>query len=353
MSTSPTPHWRLAAFAQRCAIVAGMALLTFGVAAFLWTVGRGLMVVFTAVLLAVALSGLARLLCTYLRLPWGLALTVAVSAVVILSIGVLMLGGVRVAQQAPELAAGLHQAVTVIQEKLRDLGVTTKDLGLTSAGGIGSLKIGAKLFERHISTSMTLMTDTVVILVAGVYFAVNPGVYVRTIALLIPQHRRARFQEVAQEARNGLWRWLLGRFVAMLSVGVLTGVGLWLLGVNLALLLGVIAGALTFIPYLGSVISLIPAVLIGLLHSPMTAVYVALLFLCAHLLEGYVLSPLVQQHAVHLAPGWLITGQLLGGLLGGVFGVMIATPLLVVAAIVTQMLYIEDVLGEKVRILGE
>ena len=139
----------------------------------------------------------------------------------------------------------------------------------------------------------------------------------------------------------------------MLSVGLLTGIGLTLLQVKLAALLAVIACLLTFIPYLGTLISLFPAVLLGFLNSPMTVVYVILLYLGAHTLEGYVLSPLIQARTVHLAPGWLILSQLLGGLAAGIFGILIAAPLLVALTIIVQMLYVEDVLGDTVRILGE
>ena len=89
--------------------------------------------------------------------------------------------------------------------------------------------------------------------------------------------------------------------------------GLSLLGVHLPFLLGLIAGALTFIPYLGTLISLAPAVLMGLLQSPMVAFYVVVLFLGAHLLEGYIISPLIQKKVVDISPGWLILSQLLGG----------------------------------------
>ncbi len=135
-------------------------------------------------------------------------------------------------------------------------------------------------------------------------------------------------------------------------VGAITIMGMLLLNVRLALLLGFMAGALTFIPYLGSILSLIPAVLIALLNGPATALYVAVLYLGAHITEGYILTPLIQGEVVHLAPGWLIMAQLFGYLLAGVFGMATATPVAVVLTIVVQMLYLQDVLGDHVRLLG-
>lgn len=342
-------------FVQRCAIVAGTALLTLGLALFLWSVSQGLLVIFSAILFAVMLNGLSEILSrhTHLHRRWTLTLTVSVLTLII--IGVFMLGGARVVNEAPQLGHGLHQSMEQISQKLQSMGINPKAMGLGS-GGVNPLKGGAKFFAQmngYISTSIELSTDALVILIAGIYFAASPKLYIRTAAILCPPRKRQRFREIAQEVGNALWRWLLGRFASMLAVGVMAMLGLSLLGVHLALLLGFIAGALTFIPYLGTIISLMPAVLMGLLESPMTAIYVLLLFLSAHLLEGYVLTPLIQEKTVHLAPGWLIVAQLLGGLAVGIFGIVIAAPMMVVVTIVVQMLYIEDVLGDKVRLLGE
>ncbi len=341
-------------FAQRCAIVAAVALLTVGLTLFLWAVSRGLLVIFSAVLLAVMLQGLSTIISHHSRLHrrWSLVLTV--SLLVTLVGGVFMLGGSRVASEAPQLQQGLSQSLQQISHALHRMGINASGLGLSS--GLSSLGSGTQLFEQfhsYISTSIELSTDVLVIVVAGIYFAASPGLYIRTAARLWPPRKRQRFNDMAHELGTALWRWLLGRFTSMLAVGLMAMIGLSALGVHLAVLLGFIAGALTFIPYLGTIISLVPAVLMGLLQSPMTAVYVLLLFLGAHLLEGYILTPLIQEKTVHLAPGWLITAQLLGGLAAGIFGIVIAAPLAVVVTIVVQMLYIEDVLGDNVRLLGE
>ncbi len=351
MSPPAGQHLPLGVFARRCAVVAAITLVTAAVAVFLWSAGQGLLVMFSAILFAVMLNGLAQTISrhTRVRRQWILALTVSLLALLI--IGVFLLGAIRIAREAPDLHQGLAQAVHQIEQRSREMGVSPHALGL--GGGLGPLASGARLFARNISTSIELFTYMLVILIAGIYFAVSPRWYIHTIALLLPPERRERFHEVIRELGMALWRWLLGRFVSMLSVGLMTMLGLSLLGVHLALLLGLIAGALTFIPYLGTIISLVPAVLMGLLQSPMTAFYVLLLFIGAHLLEGYVLSPLIQEKAVHLAPAWLIVVQLLGALAAGMFGVIIAAPVMVAVTVVIQMLYIEDVLGERVRLLGE
>jgi predicted PurR-regulated permease PerM len=179
--------------------------------------------------------------------------------------------------------------------------------------------------QASVSETIRLASDLMIIVVAGVYFAIHPRWYTETLVKLFPIPRRDRLRDV---------------------LGALG------LDVRLALLLGFIAAALTFIPYLGAIISLIPAVLVALLTGPATALYVALLFFGAHLLEGYVPTPLIQEETVHLAPGWLIVALAFGFLLAGVFGMAMATPVAVVVTILVQTLYVQDVLGDRVRLLG-
>jgi predicted PurR-regulated permease PerM len=78
-----------------------------------------------------------------------------------------------------------------------------------------------------------------------------------------------------------------------------------------------------------------------------------ILYLGAHTLEGYVISPLIQARTVHLAPGWLILSQLLGGLAAGLFGILVAAPMMVTLTVIVQMLYVEGVLGDSPHILGD
>jgi predicted PurR-regulated permease PerM len=135
-------------------------------------------------------------------------------------------------------------------------------------------------------------------------------------------------------------------------IGVLTALGLWLLGVELALTLGLLAALLTFIPNLGPVLALVPAVLLALMHSPTRALYVTLLYLAIQTVESYVLTPLVQRRTVSLSPALTITAQVALGVLLGGLGLVLATPLTILLLVLIQMLYIEDTLGDSVKVPG-
>ena len=130
-------------------------------------------------------------------------------------------------------------------------------------------------------------------------------------------------------------------------VGVTSTIGLWLLGVTSALALGMLAGLLTFVPYLGPLIAAVVAILVGLADGTATAVWVALLYLGIQLTEG-MLEPLVQQRAVYLPPVLLLVSQLALGVLVGFVGIVLATPLAAALMVMVQMLYVEDVLQDSI-----
>jgi predicted PurR-regulated permease PerM len=140
---------------------------------------------------------------------------------------------------------------------------------------------------------------------------------------------------------------------SMIVVGLLTAVGLWALGMPLALTLGLLAALLTFIPNLGPTLAVVPAALLALLQSPTKSLYVILLYLVIQAVESYLLIPLVQRQAVSLPPALTITAQVLLGILVGGFGLVLATPLTAAVMVLVRMLYIEDALGDSVDMLSD
>ncbi|MGH8118812.1 MAG: AI-2E family transporter [Rhodanobacteraceae bacterium] len=354
----------LGAFARRAAVVVVIAVLVAAVAMFAWLVGHAFLVFFVAILFAVLLDGMTRLATRWLRLPRPLALTLAILVVLAVLAGIFTFGGVRVTNEAPVLRSQMQQSIqrieqklhgTIVEHKLKDMGIgpgkpttgsPSKSGGFDFSGLFGHV-------EGYLSNTVEMAADVFVIIVAGIYFAAAPNLYVDTALRLVPEDRRERLRVVARTVGHGLRRWLLGVFVSMLAVGIVTGIGLTLLHVPLAGLLAIIATLLTFIPYVGTIISMIPALLLALLVSPATVVYVVLLYLFAHAVEGYLVTPMIQSRTVRLVPGWLILSELVGGLAAGLFGVLIAVPVLVTITIIVQSLYVEDVLGDKMQVLGE
>ncbi len=151
--------------------------------------------------------------------------------------------------------------------------------------------------------------------VIAIFLAFQPDLYRTGFLNLFPNSRRKRLGEVLDELGFTLWWWLMGQLVTMASVGIFIGIGLAILGVPLAGTLGLIAAILSFIPSLGPLISVIPAVMLGLTMSPMMAVWVCLLYLGVQLLEANVITPLVQRKAISLPPAFVLGSELLMGII--------------------------------------
>ncbi|MEO7660025.1 MAG: AI-2E family transporter, partial [Pyrinomonadaceae bacterium] len=208
---------------------------------------------------------------------------------------------------------------------------------LTSVGGYFSSTLGA-------------VGNFFVTILLAIYLATEPRFYSSGLVRLFPKLKRERAGEVLDEIYNTLRWWLIGKAGSMLFIGVLTWIGLSILGVPLALSLGLIAGLLSFIPNFGPILSAIPAILLAFIASPVSAVYVLGLYIGIQLIESNVVTPLIERETVELAPALTIIFQLVLGVLIGGLGLVLATPLLAVVVVVVKMVYIEDVLGDRVAL---
>jgi len=198
------------------------------------------------------------------------------------------------------------------------------------------------------SSTFGALIDAAVVAVVAVYLASEPSLYANGLKHLLPFGYRRRASEVLAVLDQALGRWLIGRLLLMVVNGVLTAIALWAFGVPLALTLGVIAGVLNFIPNVGPLIAAVPAVLIALTEGPSLAVYTAGIYLVVQMVDGYVLTPLVDRRSVELPPVLTISAQVLLGTLFGFVGLLVASPLTATAMILVKMLYIENVLGDRV-----
>jgi hypothetical protein len=218
-----------------------------------------------------------------------------------------------------------------------------------------------KLTELQIMSAVTAVFSTVmqsginlfVTLFIGFYMAISPDTYLQGFTHLIPKSKRERGCEILSALGHALRWWLVGRFASMAIVGVLTTIALQLINMPLALVLGVIAGLFTFVPYIGPIMSAVPAVLVALLESPVMALYVIVIYFVVQFIEGNFITPLLMERAVSLPPAVLLLAQFSMGIFYGLFGVLLATPLTIVLIIMIQMLYVQDVNRDRVKILGE
>jgi predicted PurR-regulated permease PerM len=317
-----------------------------------WRIAGALLLAFIGVLLAAALRGMASLLGRSLRIPTEWALLPV--AVVILAALILFIwfAGPPIDAQLAQLIKTLPDSVGRVEEWLKEYPWGQYILSNVSRTELSAGQ-GFHLFTRFTgiaSTAFTMLADLIIVIFTAIYFAINPDTYRRGIVALIPKSKTQRVTEVLDATALTLQHWLLGQGVSMLTVGVLVAVGLWIAGVPMAFLLGVIAGVLEFIPFIGPVVSAIPGILIALTQDWTTALYALLVYVVVQQVENHLLIPLIQRKAVEVPPALVILAVAALGLLFGILGALIATPLMAIIVVWVKMLYVQDVLGKSVEV---
>lgn len=338
-------------FAFRSFIAASIALGVTVLLVALWFGRTLLLLVFAGVLLSIALRGPAEWISGHTRLPYGWSLTAVLIAlcIVLTLLGVWI--GPNLASQVDQLVESLPQSLASLKTKLSQYRWGAQLLQESSQVGAMLPKPGdvRSSVGGLFSATVRFIADVVIVLAIGIFIAAQPHLYGKAVLRLFPPASRGQLASVMDEIQHVLQRWLLARLVAMTLVGFLTGLGLWLLGIPLALTLAALVMALGFIPNIGPVLAALPALLLALTLSPMKMLYVLLLYIGVQTLEGYVITPLIQQRAISMPPALLISAQVYLGLLFGFLGLLLATPATAAALVVIRAYYLEDLLGERRR----
>jgi len=340
-------------FGRRLLMVVGAFVLAGALVVMLWRTAHVPLVLFAAILTAIGLDGLAAIVGRRLHLPRTGAVAVVVLLVLVALAGFALAVGPQLADQSRQLADLLPRSVDTLAGWLRQ-----QPWGETLIGGspLQLLPQAGQLLgplSGIFSTTLGALVSTGIILVMAVYLVAEPRLYTAGVLHLLPPHHRNRAHEVLGATAHALRWWLVGRAASMLAVGVLTGIGLWLIDLRAALALAVLAGLLSFVPFIGPIAAAVPALLIAAPGWPWEPLWVLVVYAVVQFLEGNLITPFVQARAVSLPPVVLLTAQLVGGIMFGLIGVFLATPLAVVVIVLVQMLYVQDVLGEPIRVLGD
>ncbi len=340
-------------YIQLLLITFGLLALFLFLAFLLKSAVEVLLLTFAGILFAVFVRGLSRFLfIRFIGMPVPLAISITLLLLVLaFTVFIILLApdltsqGAKLVEQLPAALEQLRQKASSLQW-LEDLLKNNSSAPFTAAGKMTSKFLGI------FANTFDILSSLFIILFIGLYLCFTPQYYIDGFLRLFPFGWRGRGRQVFQSLNYILERWLIGRFVGMLVVSILTFLGLLFLGVTLPLGLAVLAGLLTFIPYLGPIISAVPAILLGYTQSSSTAFYVILLYLIIQVIESYVITPLIQQKEVSLPPVLTLVSQVLLGSLYGFPGLLLATPLTASALVLVKMLYIEDVFLEPTDVDG-
>lgn len=333
-------------FARRLMVLVAVGVL----ALLLWQLAEILLLLFGSVLVAVVLRALANPIRARTGVRDRLAVAIAGAIILALVAGALASVGPTLAAELRSVARQLPGALSRVTEAL-DIG-SLGDLlrGASPASTLNSLATRALSWG---TTIVAAATGLVLVIFGGIYLALDPPLYRQGFVKLVPPPLQVNVAATIDDCGTALIRWLGGQLVAMLAVGVATGVGLWLVGVPSALALGLIAGLLEFVPFIGPLLAAVPALLLASTVGPETVLWALLVLVVVQQAEGNLLMPMVASKAVSVLPVVGIFAVAALGTLLGPLGLLLGYPLAICADIAIRRLYIRDALDEPVQILGE
>ena len=313
---------------KRAAIWLGMALLVV----VLVTLAQPIMLIIAGLVFAVILDGGTRLLGRVLPIGRGWRLAIVTLAGFAFIAWTFFYAGTTLAGQAEELRAVVAAQTDRLTAYLRQSGLmpdgNMSQVGSQLLGGVGRL-------TTALSTAVGAISSILMILVIGIFVAIEPKLYDRGVAWMLPTASRHGFYDLSNKVGFTLRRLMFGRIIGML----VEGVGTWLMllagGVPMAALLGLLTGLLAFIPNIGAIVSGLLMVAVGFSAGTDAGVWAIATYLIVQTVDGYVIVPYVARRTVDLAPALVLAAQLIFGALFGLLGLLLADP--IVAAIKTAL----------------
>lgn len=285
---------------------------------------------------------------TKMNRKWATLLSVILVLGIMTGLGFLIVP--QLGKQIPQLEQKIPQAVQDLKQQLKQMPLGDKIVSelenprqLIQNNG----QAFSSFFKNLFTSVFGVLADIFIVIVVGFFLLADPALYKNIIVKAFPLSKRRRAGEVLKYQYVTLKSWLAGKLFDMFVVALLTTIGLWLLGMPMAIALGIIAGLLAFVPNLGPILAQIPALLIAYTQGTQMVLYVFILYNSIQLVESNLLLPLIQHHMVSVPPALILLSQVLLGIVTGIFGIILAVPLLVILMVFLKMVYLQDTLGDQ------
>ena len=307
--------------ARKAAVWIGMALAVIG----LIVLAQPILLIVGGLMFAVILDGGTRLLGRVLPIGRGWRLAIVTIAGFSFIGWVFYFAGSSLAEQAETLR-------TVISEQSARLLSYLSSIGLLPEGGMA--KVGTQLLggvgrlATAVNTVAGILSSVIAVLVIGIFIAMEPRLYDRGFAWMLPVERRSSFYEISDHVGFVLRRLMAGRILGMFVEGIGTWLMLWAGGVPMAGLLGLLTGLLAFIPNIGAILSGLLMVAVGFSAGTDAGLWAIITYFVVQTVDGYVIVPYVARRTVDLAPALVLAAQLLFGTLFGFLGLLLADPII-------------------------
>jgi len=298
-----------------------------------------LLVIFGGIVFAAMLDGGQRLLARVVpSLPRGLRIVLVLLAAVAFVIWLVLFAGSQIAEQAAAFPHLVETQAQRLSDVARAHGLMARTIDIPAlsgriaeqlAGGVGPL-------TRALGGLLGGLTTAFLIVILGIYFAVEPDMYQRGVAWLLPAPSRSAWQVTAKAMGHTLRMLLFGRLLGMASEGVATWLLLSVWGVPMAALLGVLTGLLAFLPNIGAPISGSLIVLVGFSGGVHSGLYCIAVYALVQTVDGNIVVPMVARKTADLAPALVLGAQLIFGVLFGLLGLILADPMVAMLKIALE-----------------
>lgn len=298
-----------------------------------------LLLVLAGTLIALYFHGLSGIIHRKTNLGKKASLIISVTVTILVILTFFYFAGNTVAKQASELQDTMPSVVKKFENDLSKNPIGQKLLQRLQSADTGKFIAYA---QRFFSSTFGVLGDVYVILFIGLFFTTSPHTYLNGFVLLVPASKREQAKTILQNTGSVLIKWLKGKLFAMIIVAVLTFIGLVIMDVPMAFVLSIIAGVLNFIPNFGPLIAMIPAVLVGLMQSPVTALLIIALYIVIQVIESNFITPQIQKKLISMPSALIIIAQVMMGVLTGGWGVLLATPLMAMLIVIVKETYIKD-----------
>jgi predicted PurR-regulated permease PerM len=352
--------------------VGGVSTVAFGALLYAsWHFAGTLFLIFAGILFGVFLNALTELLGKVVGGPHGARLALVCVLLAAMFIGIAVLGGSTIAQQATALSGTIKTQIVNVKTFLERQGVDTSFMELNAAtNAANTANAGSTAAEPSptpqprnlpsageiasgggaiVSQTLKLILGTIgavgnffIVLFLGLAFAAQPDVYRRGLERVAPLRYRAQASAIVKDTGEMLKRWLLAQLITMTVVFAVTATGLSLIGIPGSFILGIQAGLLAFIPTVGAILGGLIIVLAAIASGWFAVLSAFVLFLAVHALESYILTPLIQRQAIDIPPATLFAMQILLGIVFGLWGLAMALPLMAIGKVVINHLRAES-----------
>jgi predicted PurR-regulated permease PerM len=298
-----------------------------------------LLMILAATLIATYFHGLGNII--QRKTKWGRkpVMAVSVGGTFAILAALLWFMGTKIQHQVAQLSHTLPGTINAARGKLAESPVGQQVLTYLDDNS-GKIFVTAQHF---FSTSFGVLGNIYIIMFLGIFFTVSPTVYKDGFMIIIPPEKKELWQCIMNRVNFSLKGWLKGTLLSIVLIFIMLTIGLTIMGIPAVLVLALIAAMLKIIPNFGSLVAMIPGVLLALTVGTNTAIIVALIYIVSQTVVSNIVTPIIQNKIINLPPALTIISQVVMGTLSGALGIILAVPLLAIIVILADELYVKKI----------